>query len=495
MVENYAININFDLFFRIIIMIFKNISNILFDSLPEFIRTFREIGLECLQKAVDAVKPQRLIYESVKVNDQSLFIQEDIFHLDDFDHIYVIGGGKATAEMAFTLELILQESGYNISQGFINIPEGLKVNGQKNDSKIQLNFASHPVPNEIGVYGVKKMVEIIETSKSTDLIICLISGGGSALLPYPKASITLEDLQIVNSLLLESGATIQEFNAIRKHLSRIKGGNLAKIVYETSKATLLTLIISDVIGDPLDVIASGPTVPDTTRFHDAIEIFKNYNLWESIPESVKLKLNEGKANKSLENPDKDNPCFSKVHNYLIGSIKNAEKKVDLYLKSKGFHTQYYSDEITGEARDYGRELYSDIREHVIEMKKKNIGKLALIGSGELTVTIQGKGIGGRNQEMLLSFLETISRNPYDFTFLIIGANLDGIEGNSSAMGALVDNFVLAKMRKLNIDPDEYLRNNNSNSFFKQIGTELYTGYTGCNVNDLLIILLEIEVLL
>jgi glycerate-2-kinase len=488
--ENYAININFDLFIKIIVMIFKNLSEILPDNLTESQKKLRKIGLKCIDRAVKSVKPEKLIKNSIQLKNKKLIIQNEVFNLEDYEKVYIIGGGKATAEMAFTIADLFQEQNYSIIEGIINIPEGLELSKEKIVSGINLNFASHPIPNEKGVNGVKKMLKIVKKANENDLILCLISGGGSALLPYPRENISLEDLQTVNSLLLESGASIQEINAVRKHLSEIKGGNLAKKVFDSSGATLITIIISDVIGDPLDSIASGPTVPDTTLYEDAVKVLKKYNLWEDLPNSVIKTLQLGVSGENLETPKQDDPCFKNVHNFLIGSIKNAVNEVENFLHKEGFQTEYFSDHISGEAKEFGKELFHIIKQYRKDRENKSKKRKSLIGSGELTVTIQGEGIGGRNQEMLLSFLNYIKDRSIDFTFLIVGANLDGIEGNSGAMGALIDNFAVNQAKNSQLNLEKYLRNNNSNSLFKKLGTELITGPTGCNVNDIVIILLE-----
>jgi glycerate-2-kinase len=337
------------------------------------------------------------------------------------------------------------------------------------------------------------MIEIVQTSDKDDLIICLISGGGSALLPLPIPGINLQDLQVVNSLLLASGASIHEINTIRKHLSDFKGGNLAKKLYNAGRATLISIIISDVVGDKLDSIASGPSAPDTTTFNDAVDVLNKYGIYEKIPISVTHHLEEGLLDDSMENPKSHDKCFKNVHNYIIGSVKAAVDEVISFLDMQGFEPTYFSNEIVGEAKDYGILLNNNISQMIGDSALHNENfKKALIGTGELTVTIQGDGIGGRNQEMLLSFLNQIKIEEFNFNFLITGVNLDGIEGNSEAMGALIDNFVLNQINKKDINVSIYLENNDSNRFFKLVEAEIVTGSTGCNVNDLLIILLQFK---
>ncbi len=471
---------------------FKNASEILKKDLPKVQLAFRKIGLQAISKAISAVKPKNLIEKSIKILDSKLFIKEDEYDLQKFKKISIIGGGKATAEMASAIETILSKVKDIKYKGIINVPEILEKQELFTESKITINFASHPIPDERGVKGAESMMEIVENSTENDLLICLISGGGSALLPLPKKGIKLKDLQQVNSLLLSSGASIHEINTIRKHLSDFKGGNLARKIYTSSGATLISLIISDVVGDNLDSIASGPTVPDNTTYEDAIEIIKRYNLWGKIPISVKEHLEKGISDISLETPKSSDECFKNVHNYLIGSVNSAAHDAIAYLTNEGFDVEYFSNNIVGEAQDFGKSLYEIISEKIQNNLALNRGKkLALIGTGELTVTIKGNGIGGRNQEMLLSFLNCIKEKELNYKFLIFGVNLDGIEGNSEAMGALIDNFVVKQMISKNIDPEKFLTNNDSNSFFKKVRTEIITGPTGCNVNDLIIILISL----
>ncbi len=468
-------------------MFVKNRSQLESEDLDEKQLMLRRIALNGLEKAIEAVKPRNLVEKSLKIRDHELVIKNDVFNLNDFSNIYIIGAGKATAEMAFSLENILKDAIKKDYEGIINIPRGLEIKESDLTGKIKINFASHPIPDENGLKGAKLMMELIEKSTSDDLIFCLISGGGSALLPLPRNGMTLNDLKDVNSLLLASGASIHEINTIRKHLSDIKGGNLAKKLYHSSGATLISLIISDVVGDNLDSIASGPTVPDLTTFKDAIQILRKYNLLEKIPPSAKKILEEGLPNEDLETPKPDHLCFKNVHTYLIGSVSSSVQETISYLKTYSFGVEYFSNEIVGESREFGKKLFQIVSEKIQNNIERN--KIALIGTGELTVTIKGKGIGGRNQEMLLSFLNYTKDKKFEHDFLIIAANLDGLEGNSKAMGALVDNNSLFQMKRIKIDPQEYLDNNDSNSFFKALKSEIITGPTGCNVNDLLVILL------
>jgi glycerate 2-kinase len=471
-------------------MYLKNYSELFPKGLRKSLRNLRKIGLDCIEIAIDTVMPDILVKNKVKLMDKILTVGKDKYNLNEFKKVIVIGGGKATAQMAFSIEKILRDSNIEI-EGIINIPDGLDIDRSQFSSKIKVIYASHPIPNQAGLEGTKLMIDLIEKASSNDLILCLLSGGGSSLLPLPKGGITLDELQKVTSILLASGADIDEINTIRKHLSNFKGGKLAKKIYEKSNATLISLIISDVVGDRLDSIASGPSVPDLTTFYDSIDILKKYNIYDKVPEVIVEYLHKGSQNIEMETPKPNDPCFNKVHNYLIGSAATAAEVLMGYLNEKSFNVEYFSKEIKGEAKKFGESLH-EIISHKIEEKmihEKN-NKIALIGTGELTVTIRGNGIGGRNQEMLLGFLNTLEKRAIDQDLMIIGANLDGTEGNSRAMGALIDNFVINEMFNRNLNPLEYLEKNDSNKFFQIVNTELLTGQTGCNVNDLVIILIS-----
>ncbi|MFX1276691.1 MAG: glycerate kinase [Promethearchaeota archaeon] len=451
----------------------------------------RKVGLNCLVKAIEAVKPENLVSKSVKIKNDNLIIDQDAYNLNNIRRVYIIGGGKASASMLVSIENIFQEYRKIGYEGIINVPEGLEIENIPLTNKVMLNFATHPIPNESGLDGVKKMMDIINKASQDDLIICLISGGGSALLPLPREGISLEDLKKLNSLLLASGASIHEINIIRKHISRFKGGNLAKAVYNSSKALLISLIISDVVGDKLESIASGPTAPDISTFNDAVKILKKYNLYEKIPISIKTTLEKGLIDKDFETPKPNDVYFKYTHNYLVGNVNFAVKAAETFLKAEEFYPLYFSKRVSGEAREFGENLYEIIISEIEEItnEKKNNLKLALIGSGELTVTLKGDGIGGRNQEMLLSFLQSIKNKKINCDFIVISVNLDGIEGNSKAMGAMVDNYILKQVIEKKYNPEEYLSMNDSNTFFNLVGSEIITGPTGCNVNDFLLILL------
>lgn len=470
-------------------LLIKNLEQLLSGGLSEIELNLRKISLDCLEKAIQSVMPRKLIEKSVKVMNNTLYIQDDAYPLEDFHSIYIIGGGKASADMFFSLEKFFLKIPNIHYQGIINIPQNQEISTYDITSNVKINLASHPIPNKSGLEGTRKMIQLIDKSTSNDLIICLISGGGSALLPLPRLGIKLEDLITVNSLLIASGASIQEINVVRKHLSSIKGGNLAKKVYDTSGALLVSLIISDVVGNDLDSIASGPTVPDLSTFGDAKIILDKYKIWNKLPSSIGKVIEEGLKFPKLENPKEGDLSFSRVKNYLIGSAESAIQEIKPLLERQDFHVDYFSNNLSGEARDFGIYLSHIIPEKLKLTNQEGINKIALIATGELTVTIKGDGVGGRNQEMLLSYLNEVKNSIFEYNHVIIGANLDGLEGNSNAMGCLIDNNTISRISSQKIDLIQLLDDNNSNAFFKDIGTEIISGPTGCNVNDLLLILI------
>jgi len=472
----------------------KNLIQLTSNSIKEESLTLRKTGLNALEIALKSVEPKKLIQNTVKIVNDKLIIRNDAFDLSTFREILVIGGGKASAQMARAIDELLKKYHKINYNGLINVPNSLEVKNHFVSSRIKINLAAHPIPDENGFYGTQMMFKHIENTTKDDLIIILLSGGGSALLPMPKQKVTLADLQATNSLLIASGASIHEINTVRKHLSDFKGGNLAKKIYDSSKATAINLIISDVVGNNLDTIASGPTVPDLTTLEGTYDLLEKYQLVNKVPRSVKRLIETGMNDPSLNKPLDQPNYFKNVRNYLIGSVESSVNEVSGFLKEFNFVVDYFSNEIVGEAAVFGKGLHNFISHKLqdfIENSKKQ--KIALIGTGELTVTIKGKGIGGRNQEMLLNFLNDIKDKNVDYNFLIIGVNLDGIEGNSKAMGALVDNILLAQLAKNEINFENYLKNNDSNSFFKKLNTEIITGATGINVNDLLLILIDLKI--
>ena len=431
---------------------------------------------------VEAVNPYRLVLEAVRLDDRSLKIENISYDLNHFKKIIVIGGGKATAPMAQAIESIL---GRFITDGRIIVKYGHAAKLKR----IKVMEASHPVPDEAGVKGTEEIIRMLKQADEDTLVICLISGGASALLVSPADSITLGDKKIVTELLLNAGASIDELNTVRKHLSQVKGGRLARIA---SPATVVSLILSDVIGDRLDVIASGPTVPDPTTFQNAMAAIEKYSLKDRLPAKVLKLLMQGVKRKIKDTPKGAESFFKKTKAVVIGSLKHAIASAREKAISLGFSAEVVTDELRGEARDAARYLAARAVE-VQNSLSKGAKPCCLISGGETTVTVKGNGLGGRNQELSLAFAMEIEGIK---GIAMLSADTDGIDGPTDAAGAIVDGNTTALAREFDIIPEIYLENNNSYNFFKRLDSvskrsyHLITGPTGTNVMDMQIICVE-----
>ena len=437
------------------------------------IRECRALSLQCLEKAVNAVEPKQLIKIKMKVENNHLEVEGYSFDLRKFKNVYVVGGGKAGGEMAQAIEELL---GKQVTAGVVNVPYGTK----QGTHIIVLNEASHPVPDEEGVKGTFRIMALAEQAEENDLLICLISGGGSSLMPLPREGISLEDKQALTNMLLKSGASITEINAVRKHLSAFKGGWLAKKAYP---ARILNLVLSDVMGDPLDSIASGPTVPDPSTFSDAKKILEKYDLWLNAPVSIRKILSEGIKGLLQETPKAGDSAFENVHNVIIGNNRTASIATVECLSSKGLDTLLLADMLEGEASEAGKVL-AKLTKGVFVCNAPIFKGLGIVAGGETTVTIRGKGIGGRNQELALSAALNLKESE---KCVIASFSTDGVDGPTDAAGAIVDRYTLKRARHLGLDPEKYLAANDSYNFFLKLGDLIFTGPTGTNVNDISVI--------
>ena len=432
---------------------------------------------------VEAVNPYGLVLQAVYLNGKNLNIGDVAYNLNHFKSIIVVGAGKATAPMAQAMESIL---GDVIDDGKIIVKYGHTARLKRT----KVVEASHPVPDSAGVKGTEDIIKMLKNADKETLIICLISGGASALLVSPALRITLGDKKIVTELLLKAGATIDELNAVRKHLSKVKGGRLAQIA---SPAAVITLILSDVIGDRLDVIASGPTAPDPTTFQDAMNVIEKYSLKNRLPARVLKLLKQGINGKIKDTPKGDEPFFKKTRNIVIGSLKHAIASAREKAISIGFKAEVITSELQGEARDVARYLAAraiEVQNSVREGERPR----CLISGGETIVTVKGNGLGGRNQELALSFAMEIEGIK---GITMLSAGTDGTDGPTDAAGAIVDGNTITLARELGIVPEIYLENNNSYNFFKRLDFmskrrhHLITGSTGTNVMDMQVILVEV----
>ena len=440
-------------------------------SLEKLRRDARKIFMA----GVKRVEPATAVKNFVHPEDNTITVDTREYALNQIENIYVIGAGKAAAPMALAVEEIL---GDRINEGLINTKygHGLPLN------TIELREAGHPLPDEAGMQGAEAILSLTEKAKDEDLIICLISGGGSALLPLPVESISLKEKQEVTSLLLGCGATIREINAIRKHISRIKGGRLAEVSWP---AQLLTLILSDVVGDPLDVIASGPTVPDQSTFEDCLAIVKKYKLESKVSPSIRNYLREGAAGRKEDTPEPGNGCFARTQNVIIGSNIQAITASASEARQLGYYPLILSSLIEGETRQVAK-VHAAIAKEVIRTGNPIAKPACLISGGETTVTLRGEGKGGRNQEFVLA--AALEMKDLKMTVILSGGT-DGTDGPTDAAGAIADGNTVRRSLRKGMDPASCLDRNDSYNFFSKLGDLLITGPTKTNVMDLRIIIL------
>jgi glycerate 2-kinase len=414
---------------------------------------------ELQRAALAAADPASAIRRYVRREGDVLYVADQCYHLGDYERVYVVGGGKAAVPMAAAIVDILGE----------RLTEGVVVTkyehaGGWSVPRLQIIEAGHPVPDENSVRGARAVADLADQATERDLIICLISGGGSALLTLPVPGLTLADLQALTDALLRCGATINEVNAVRKHCSGIKGGNLARLA---APAQLVTLVLSDVVGDPLDAIASGPTVPDTTTVADAREVLGRYGILEVLP--------------LQETPKPGDAIFDKVQNVVVGSNRLAALAAVKKARVLGFNALLLSTYVEGEAREVGRvaaALAKGIRAHGDPLSPP----ACLVWGGETTVMVRGEGKGGRNQELALSAALALDgwRD-----VLIMALATDGTDGPTDAAGAIVTGETMDRAREHGLDAWAALEANNSYHFFEALDGLIRTGPTGTNVNDLL----------
>lgn len=425
--------------------------------------------------SVKAADPYEGVMKYVTLEDDAVVIDGIAYPFELYDNLYIVGGGKASARMGQAIEHII---GQRITNGWINTKDGHAVSLKK----ITVHECSHPVPDQRGVEGTRKIIEILETADERSLVICLLSGGGSALMPAPAEGITLAQKQEVTRLLLGAGADIGEINTIRKHLSSLKGGGMARI---TSPARLHMLILSDVIGDRLDTIASGPAVIDATTFSDCVEICKKYDIYESLPAPVKQRFKKGVQGAVPETAKLNDAYLEKAVNTIIGNNTMSVTAAKDKAERLGFRTLVLSTLFSGEASELGT-FFGAIASEIQSSGNPVSPPVCIIGGGETTVTIQGKGKGGRNQEMALSAARALA-GKHNLVFLSGGT--DGTDGPTDAAGGIVDGFTISRGIEKGISAEICLKNNDSYHYLKETGGLLVTGPTGTNVMDIQVLLI------
>jgi len=388
-----------------------------------------------------------------------------------FRHVYVIGAGKAAASMAHAAERAL---GSVISGGLVNLKDGHLAKLRR----VACNECGHPVPDARGVAGAERIAAIASAAGAGDLVVCLISGGASALLPLPASPVTLAEKQEVTRLLLACGAEIGEINAVRKHLSAIKGGQLARMSWP---ARVETLLISDVIGDRLDVIGSGPTAPDPSTFLDAAAVLDRYHLRDRVPAAVRTRIEQGVAGAVEETPKPGDRLFARVRNTVVGGNRIALDAAARHAHQLGFRTLVLSSSIAGETREIAR-MHAAIAREIAESGRPLKPPACIVTGSETTVTLLGAGKGGRNQEFALAAALHIAGLD---NVVVFSAGTDGTDGPTDAAGAIADGDTLRR----NPNARRYLDNNDSYSYFEPLGDLVVTGPTNTNVADVRILLI------
>jgi glycerate 2-kinase len=437
-------------------------------------RKRRDRVWDIMSTALAAVDPAQAIRQNVSLEGDSLRIGQRSCDLSGYERIFIVGGGKAGSPMVAAIEKIL---GQRVTAGLVNVKHGYLPPEGANIQRVEIVEAGHPTPDEAGRRGAERMVEMLSDLTEKDLVICLISGGGSALMTLPQPTISLSDVQALTGVLLRCGATINEINAVRKHISRIKGGQLARLIHP---AQVVSLILSDVVGNPLDVIASGPTVPDTTTFAQAYGVLEKYDLLDKVPASIVEHLAAGVAGKMAETPKEGDAVFATVYNLIVGSNEIAARAALNRARESGFNTQLLSTYVEGEAREVAKVLAAVAKE-MAKSGQPIPRPGCLVVGGETTVTITGEGKGGRNQEMALAAALAIEGWE---DVMVVALATDGTDGPTDAAGAVATGETVAWAREFGLDPEEYLANNDSYHFFEALGELIVTGPTNTNVNDL-----------
>jgi glycerate-2-kinase len=461
--------------------------------LPQEIKIVKEIMAQSCNKnsrilekaeriyraALAEVNPKNLIAQSLSLKGDRLFIQDKCYDLAFFKDIFLVAIGKAASSMAKSVTALLQK---RITEGICICPPALRFSLEK----VTCLPAPHPLPDERSVEAAKAILALASKAGEKDLVLVLISGGGSSQICLPGQGVSLQEKRLLTEKLLRAGANIQELNIVRKHLSRIKGGRLAQAAFP---ATVVNLVISDVIHNDLESIASGPTYWDSSTYSDALLVLKKYGIWNHAPSSIKKAIKNGLQKKIEETPKRGDPVFARTSNFILGDNLLALKAAQREAQRLGFKSFILTSCDQGEARCVARYYVSLFRN--LAQSKKNISKpFCLLAGGELTVTVKGKGEGGRNQEFVLAALKEMRKQfKSDDVWLIASLGSDGIDGSTDAAGAWIAPITIEKMERLPLDLEVHLKNNDSYNFFKKVGGLIKTGPTSTNVMDLRIFLL------
>jgi glycerate 2-kinase len=424
----------------------------------------RRHALRIFRAALDAADPRDAILKRMRR-----------YNLRRFQNVHVVGAGKAGAGMAAALERV---PGLCVAGGLVNVKYGHTARLRR----VELCECGHPVPDENGMAGARRIAQIAQQAGPRVLVLCVISGGASALLPLPAEGISLADKQAATEALLACGADIHELNTIRKHLSAIKGGQLARLAWP---ATVITLVLSDVVGDDLDVIGSGPTVPDRSSFAQSLAIVRRYGLLERVPGAVRARLELGAAGGIEETPRVGDPVFARVRNVIVGSNRIAVDSAARAARALGYGTLVLSTMVEGETRDVAR-VHAAVAREIRASGRPVKPPACVISGGETTVTLSdGHGPGGRNQEFVLAAARDIAGLE---NMVVLSAGTDGTDGPTDAAGAIADGRTVARASEMGLSAADALARNDSYHFFEPLGDLIRTGPTGTNVMDVHVVM-------
>jgi hydroxypyruvate reductase len=412
----------------------------------------------------------------VQLRGDLLTVAESTYDLAAIERVWVVGGGKAATAMVAALYGIL---GKRLAGGLAITKYG-HVDPSLDVGPVEVVEAGHPLPDDAGVGGARRMAELLAGTEERDLVLAVISGGGSALMTLPAEGLTLDDLQNTTDLLLRCGATIVELNMVRKHLSGLKGGGLARLA---APAPVASLVLSDVVGDPLDVIASGPLSPDTSTFGDAWAVVERYDLVLRLPLAVRERLQAGLEGQLDDTPKPGNPLFERVQNVIVGSNRQAAQAAAEEARARGLNALLLTTFVEGEAREVAQ-VAAALAKELVSYDRPVPRPACLVWGGETIVRVRGQGKGGRNQELALAAARAMEGLP---GVVLVALGTDGTDGPTDAAGAVATGETVARARSLGLEPEIYLNQNNSYVFFDSLTDLIRTGPTGTNVNDLLIL--------
>jgi hydroxypyruvate reductase len=434
----------------------------------------RTDALAIFDAAVAAAEPRSCVRRVLSVVDGTLRVGDDTWSLDRFQRVIVLGAGKASTQMAQEVEAVLGE---RVTAGLITTKDGHTADLER----IEAVEAGHPYPDARGMAGAERIAAMGRDADGATLALCLISGGGSALLPLPVEDLDLEDKLAATEVMQRSGMDIGEMNAVRKHLSAIKGGRLARLL---EPATVRSFLLSDVIGDPLDVIASGPTAPDESTYGEALAIINRFGAREAMPRQVIRTLEEGARGEREETPKVGDPAFARCKNQVVGSNALALAGAQEEAEARGYRTLVLTSQARGEAREVAKVAAAIAGEMRTSGRPLSPPACVILG-GETTVTVRGPGRGGRNQELALAAALEIGGMP---GVLILSGGTDGTDGPTDAAGGFAVGTSAARAASAGVDLRAALAANDAYTALEALGNLVMTGPTGTNVMDVIVIL-------